>query len=256
MKTIFGNRLSGLLALGALAVSANAQLNDEDRILETMKESQGQVINTLGRLYGAAPGELIHFDVTTQRTQEWSFFRMTSRAGQSWQGMNISIDIAGSHNLLSGSGNFGSSLMLGADAWNQDGTFQWNQGGADLLLMDSLATNQRKGGKPDEHTGTEWVGDLSFTWVIHTMDGVPTGEESLRLDYRFRLPRKFNWWQRTEMNTVTGETFGTSSAGSWDLDTGTGEFSAEIVPEPVSLIAITVGLAGLAGRRRARSSRR
>jgi len=215
-----------------------------------MKETQGQIINTLGRLYGASPGELINFQVTSQRNQEWSHYQMFTQPGQTWKGMDINIGISGSLNHDTGKGTFGSNLILGTDAWNQDGDFEWNQGGTDQLLMNSLANNMKKGGKPDEHSGTEWVGNWSFTWVIHTMDGVPTGEESLRVDYRFRLYNSYDWWQKTDLNTVTGETFGTTASGKWNAVTGMGTFSTEIVPEPVSIFAMSIGLAGIVGRRR------
>jgi hypothetical protein len=252
---MYKRTLSVCLAFGAMAAISQAQLTPEEKILETMKEVQGQVMNSLARCYG--PGirgedglyESISLSISTSTSGSHANFLMKA-TDQTWQAQLVDFTIAGNLDLTTGTGSFSSDMKLGPDTWNHDGTFVWNFPGEDELVMDSMSTNRRKRGLPDEHSWTYWTYNFSYTLVIHTMNGVPTGERSRRRDFRHQAWNAWLFWQQTELNTVTDETFAIWMEGLWDGKTGIGQSTVEIVPEPATLSAVGIGLAAVLRRRR------
>jgi hypothetical protein len=133
-------------------------------------------------------------------------------------------------------------VHVGGSSYSHDGLSKYTYG-PEHLQTDS-ATGPADADSKDEHTGTEWEGHFSVTYTVHTQNGIPTGEDSIGFDFRFRIPdtHSFDWTQDYTPTTLDGFFVGSHSEGSWNGDTGIGSFTMNVVPEPGTVIGLSMGL--------------
>ncbi|MBX7132438.1 MAG: PEP-CTERM sorting domain-containing protein [Fimbriimonadaceae bacterium] len=238
---------SYLVALGFFtALSSNAQMASDERLLEVVKDVQGQHSMVLGRYFGSDSNTVLNFNMVADPTS--NAFGFQSAPGQTYQGLAFSMTCAGQFDAASDQWNWSSTSTLGADMWTQDGSSFFDPVGPDNLHTNSIANMAGKP-KPDEHSGTVWNGPFSTTWTYHTRDGVIIGS-SISFDFRIRLSQgRFDWRHNTPLVDVD-HTFGTLANGTWDSTTGAGNFNMQVVPEPASMACL--GLGALAMIRRCR----
>lgn len=245
MKQLKYRGISAIM-ICSTTITAFAQLDPDEQLLEAMKEIQAHQSLVIGRTIGPDPGTVLNFAMSGSVANGVFTF---STHGQSYRGAPIDIDCIGTRNGSGDQWTWSSVGTCGSESWQLDGTSVYDFSAARPLATNSLMNRGPGKPKPDEHSGTIWNGPFSTTWTIHTLDGIVVGE-SISFDFRIKLGFAFDWNHRMDSNPIEDKLIGTYAEGSWDSLSGTGNFNMQIVPEPAGFASIALGFIAIFRKRR------